>query len=244
MSRLVVDIGNSRTKVAIFDDNKLIKNEVAEHLNAGQLRDYLKEGTIQQSIISSVKDEIEDLEDVLIGQTDYIRFSAKLNSGINNYYKSPETLGLDRLAVVIGAMALYPRKNCLVIDLGSCITYDAVDKNGVYKGGSISPGLNMRLRAMHELTGRLPLISLADFDGLEGNNTQTSMLSGVVNGTFSEISGFIERYKEQYSELQVILCGGDANFFDTRLKNSIFAHTLKTEPDLVLIGLNEVINQQ
>ncbi len=244
MSHLVIDIGNSRTKVATFDDHKLIKNDVMEHLDAGQLRDYLKEGTIQQSIISSVKDEIEILERILIDKTDYIRFSAALNSGINNKYKTPETLGLDRLAVVIGANALYPGKNCLVIDLGTCITYDAIDKNGVYTGGNISPGLNMRLRAMHVLTDRLPLIQLADFDGLEGDDTETSMLSGVVNGTFSEIVGFIERYKVQYSELQVILCGGDANFFDTRLKNSIFAHTLKTEPNLVLIGLNEVINQQ
>jgi type III pantothenate kinase len=244
MSHLVIDIGNSRTKVAIFDDHKLIKNDVLEHLDDDQLREYFKKDTIQQSIISSVKDEIEGLEKVLIDRSDYIRFSADLNIGINNRYKTPGTLGLDRLAGVIGAKALYPGKNCLVIDLGTCITYDAIDKDGIYRGGSISPGLNMRLRAMHELTGRLPLIQLAEFDGLEGNDTRTSMLSGVVNGAFLEIAGFIERYKAQYSELQVILCGGDANFFDTRFKNSIFAHTLKTEPDLVLIGLNEVINQQ
>ena len=244
MSHLVIDIGNSRTKVAIFDDRKLIKNDVLEYLTDDRLKEYFEEDIIQQSIISSVKDEIEVLENVLIDRTDYIRFSATLNIGINNKYKTPETLGLDRLAGVIGAKALYPGKNCLVIDLGTCITYDAIDKDGTYQGGSISPGLNMRLRTMHELTGRLPAIQLADFDGLEGNDTETSMLSGVVNGTFSEMAGFIERYKAQYSELQVILCGGDANFFDTRFKSSIFAHTLKTEPDLVLIGLNEVINQQ
>ncbi|MEJ7692824.1 type III pantothenate kinase [Daejeonella sp.] len=244
MSHLVIDIGNSRTKIAIFDDHKLVKNDVLEDLTEEKLRDYLKENSIQQSIISSVRDGIERLENVLIEQTVYIRFSAALNTNINNQYKSPETLGLDRLAGVIGAKALYPGENCLVIDLGTCITYDAIDNDNVYKGGSISPGLNMRLRAMHELTGRLPLIPLDDFDGSEGNNTGTSMLSGVVNGTFLEMAGFIEQYRAQYSELRVILCGGDANFFDTRLKNSIFAHTLKTEPDLVLIGLNEVINQQ
>ena len=244
MSHLVIDIGNSRTKVAIFDDHRLIKNDVFEDISAVRLGDYLKDATIQQSIISSVKDDIEILEDVLTTRTDYIRFSATLNSGIYNKYKTPETLGLDRLAGVIGAKGLFPGKNCLVIDLGTCITYDAIDKNGIYQGGCISPGLNMRLRAMHDFTGRLPLIQLADFAGLEGNDTERSMLSGVVNGTFSEIAGFIDLYEVQYPELQVILCGGDANFFDTRLKNSIFAHTLKTEPDLVLIGLNEVINQQ
>jgi type III pantothenate kinase len=244
MSQLVIDIGNSRTKVAIFDDQKLTQSDVVEYLSADDLKDYLKTGTIQQSIISSVKDEIGLLEDVLLRETYYVRFSEKLNNGVRNKYQTPETLGLDRLAGIIGAKALYPGINCLVIDLGTCITYDAIDSKSVYIGGSISPGLNMRLRAMHQLTGRLPLVQLTDYTDLEGTDTETSMLSGVVNGTFSEIVGFIGNYKAHYPELQVVLCGGDANFFDTRLKNSIFAHTLKTEPDLVLIGLNEVINQQ
>jgi type III pantothenate kinase len=244
MSQLVIDIGNSRTKLAVFEGRKLIQYDRLEHLNEDQLSDYLKNGTIQKSIISSVVDDIELLENVLLAKTDYIRFSAEVEAGIANQYKSPDTLGLDRLAGVIGARALYPGRNCLVIDLGTCITYDAISGDGIYKGGSIAPGLNMRLRAMHDLTGRLPLIKLDDFDDLEGNDTATSMLSGVVNGTFSELIGFIEQYSLRYSDLQVILCGGDANFFDTRLKNSIFAHTLKTLPDLVLIGLNEVINQQ
>lgn len=244
MSHLVIDIGNSRTKIAVFDDQKLIKNEVVEHLSLELLADYLKDSTIQQSVISSVKDEVKDLEKLLDARTEYVRFSASLKNGLSNEYKTPETLGLDRLAGVIGARVLFPGKNCLVIDMGTCITYDAIDKKGTYRGGSISPGLNMRLRAMREFTGRLPLIELADYERLDGDDTKTSMLSGVVNGTYSEIIGFIEQYKAQYSELQVILCGGDANFFDTRLKNSIFAHTLETEPDLVLIGLNEVINQQ
>ena len=244
MSHLVIDIGNSRTKVAIFDDHKLIRKDVLDHLSEEVLAEYLKEYAVQQSIISSVKDEIKGLENLLANQTNYIRFSSKLNTGVINEYKSPETLGLDRLAGVIGARALFPGKNVLAIDLGTCITYDAISKKGIYRGGSISPGLNMRLQAMHELTGRLPLIRLADYESLEGYDTGTSMLSGAVNGTFAEIMGFIEQYNVQYSQLQVVLCGGDAIFFDTRLKNSIFAHTLKTEPDLVLIGLNEVINLQ
>lgn len=244
MSHLVIDIGNSRTKVAIFNDQKLIFRDVVEHLNAELLEEYLKDEAIQQSVISSVKDEINSLEEMLSGRTEYIRFSASLKTGVINQYKSPETLGLDRLAGVIGARALFPGNNCLVIDMGTCITYDAIDRDGTYRGGSISPGLNMRLRAMQEFTGRLPSVKLAEYESLEGDDTQTSMLSGVVNGTYSEILGFIEQYNARYSELKVILCGGDANFFDTRLKNSIFAHTLKTVPDLVLFGLNEVINQQ
>lgn len=244
MSRLIIDIGNSRTKVAIFDDQKLLKVDVLESLNEETLTGYLKDRSIQQSIISSVKEEIDGLENVLAGQTNYIRFSTALQTGVINQYKTPGTLGLDRLAGVIGAKALFPDEDCLVIDMGTCITYDAIDKENVYKGGIISPGLNMRLRAMHELTGRLPLVPLKDFEALEGYDTETSMLSGVVNGAFLEIAGFIGKYNTHNSEMRVILCGGDANFFDTRFKNSIFAHTLKTEPDLVLIGLNEVINQQ
>lgn len=244
MSQLVIDIGNSRTKVAIFDDRKLIKNEILTHLEEDRLRSYISKYSIQQSIISSVKDEIKVLENILAESTAYTRFSAELNNGITIQYKTPGTLGLDRLAGVIGARALNPKRNCLVIDSGTCITYDAISKEGVYDGGSISPGLNMRLKAMHEFTGRLPLIQLSEFEGFAGNDTVTSMLSGVINGTVSEVKGFIETYRIQYSDLQVILCGGDSNFFDSRLKSSIFAHTLKTEPDLVLIGLNEVIHQQ
>jgi len=244
MSHLVIDIGNSRTKAAIFDDHKLVKTDILKSPDTDHVLGYFNDYNIQHSIISSVNDDIHLLEDALAQRTNYIRFSAQLNNSIDNRYKTPGTLGLDRLAGVIGAKTLYPGIGCLVIDAGTCITYDAIDKNGVYKGGSISPGLKMRFKAMHTFTGRLPLVELADFDEIEGYDTVTSMLSGVVKGTLSEIKGFIETYKSEYSDLQIILCGGDANFFDTRLKSSIFAHTLKTEPNLVLIGLNEVIHQQ
>ena len=241
MAQLVIDIGNSRTKLAIFDDRRLIKTGIFKHLDQQQLKRYLDEPGITHSIISSVNEEITDLEDILKENTRYFRFSSSLRTGIDNQYKSPATLGLDRLAGVLGAKALFPDTNCLVIDAGTCITYDAVDKRGVYKGGSISPGLQMRLKAMHTFTSRLPLVDLKDFKDWQGHDTVSGMLSGALNGCISEVNGFIETYNSKYPGLQVILCGGDANFFDTRLKNSIFAHTLKTEPDLVLIGLNEVI---
>ncbi len=244
MSQLVIDIGNSRTKVAIFDDRRLVQVDRLEHPDTDRILRYLEDHHIQQSIVSSVNDEIHILEEILTARTNYIRFSSQVKSAVDNRYKTPGTLGLDRLAGVIAAKALFPGDSSLVIDAGSCITYDAIDQNGVYRGGNISPGLNMRFKAMHTFTGRLPLIGLADFEGFEGDDTATSMLSGVVNGALSEIKGFIETYNSHYPDLNIILCGGDANFFDTRLKSSIFAHTLKTEPDLVLIGLNEVIHQQ
>lgn len=244
MAQLVIDIGNSRTKIAVFEGRKLIASEKVQKPDPAKLLEYLNNSVFSHSIISSVSNEIKDLEDQLRNKTHYIRFSANLNTGIINKYKSPSTLGLDRLAGVLGAKSLFPGKNCLVIDAGTCITYDAVDKDGVYEGGSISPGLNMRLKAMHSFTGRLPEVDFSDYEDWQGYDTVSAMLSGVVNGSIGEVKAFIETYSQKYPELQIILCGGDAIFFDTRLKNSIFAHTLKTEPDLVLIGLNEVIQQQ
>jgi type III pantothenate kinase len=243
MAQLVIDIGNSRTKLAIFQGKKLLRIDKVEKIDLTILSNYLEDFQIKNSIISSVKDDVSLFEDFLKEKTNYVRFSALLPNGIINNYKSPATLGLDRLAAILGAKSLFPNQNCMVIDAGTCITYDAIDRNGIYEGGSISPGLNMRLKAMHEFTGRLPEIALSDYAEWQGYDTVSAMLSGVVNGTYAEIKGFIELYNSKYANLEVVLCGGDAIFFDYRLKNSIFAHALKTVPDLVLIGLNEVIQQ-
>jgi type III pantothenate kinase len=243
MANLVIDIGNSRTKFAIFHERNLWETRQIVKFDLDQLNQILDNHKITHSIVSSVNDEILNLENLLKIRTKYIRFSARDKAGVTNKYKSPETLGLDRLAGVIGAKALFPDRNCLVIDAGTCITYDAVDVDGIYEGGSISPGLKMRLQAMHKFTGRLPEIELSDYSDWRGYDTSTAMLSGVLNGSTEEVKGMIEIYRLKYPELLVILCGGDAIFFDSRLKNSIFAHTLKTEPDLVLLGLNEVIDK-
>lgn len=244
MVHLVIDIGNSRTKYAVFFKGKLEESGTFDRLDTAQLNLLLENHKITHSIISSVNDEISKLEDILKDRTKYIRFSSSVKAGVINKYRSPETLGLDRFAGVIGAKSLFPDTNCLVIDAGTCITYDAVDAAGIYEGGSISPGLKMRLKAMHKFTGRLPEVEFSNYPDWRGYDTKSAMLSGVLNGCTEELRGMIEIYRSRYPELQVILCGGDAIFFDTRLKNSIFAHTLKTEPDLVLIGLNEVIEQQ
>ena len=244
MAQLVIDIGNSRTKLAVFRERKIVELLKVNKLGTDQLEQFLNEHSITHSIISSVNEDIIELENLLKLKTQYIRFSTDLNTGIVNKYKSPHTLGLDRLAGLVAAKALFPNTNCLVIDAGTCITYDAVDEHGVYVGGSISPGLRMRLEAMHKFTGRLPQVEFSNYADWQGFDTHSAMLSGVTNGSIEELKGMIEVYKSHYSGLQVILCGGDAIFFDSRLKNSIFAPTLKIEPDLVLIGLNEVIEQQ
>lgn len=243
MAQLVIDIGNSLTKIAVFEGKHLVKLDRVEKLNFDILEDYFERYNITHSIISSVNDDISRFEDLLKEKTIYVRFSASLPNGIINKYKSPTTLGLDRLAGILGAKSLFPNRNCLVIDAGTCITYDLIDADATYEGGSISPGLNMRLEAMHQFTGRLPEVRLSDYSDWQGYDTKSAMLSGVVNGTFGEIKDFISTYHSKYADLTVILCGGDAIFFDSRLKNSIFAHALQTEVNLVLIGLNEVILQ-
>ena len=243
MINLVVDIGNTLSKIALFNNRELVTTELISTLNSSYLTTFIKDNKIQNSIVSSVKADVHDIQDCLKTQTRYLHFTASTKSPIINEYKSPATLGADRYAAVIGAAALYPNENCLVIDSGTCITYDFIDAEKKYWGGSISPGLEMRFKAMHSFTGKLPLVkSELAFSEQYGNDTNSSILTGVQNGIKYEALGFIESYYSKWPNLKVLLCGGDMNFFDTQLKSSIFAHTLKTESNLVLIGLNEVIH--
>jgi type III pantothenate kinase len=155
---------------------------------------------------------------------------------IINSYATPETLGVDRLASVCGARTLFPTEASLVIDSGTCITYDFIDADGVYKGGAIAPGLSMRLRAMHEFTARLPLVEVNENAILIGNSTVSCIQSGALNGMIAEIEGTISRYQVHYPQLRVILCGGDTHFFENNLKGTIFA-----VQNLVLRGLNSIL---
>lgn len=243
MTNLVIDIGNTFSKLAIFN-NRVIKELVQiDNLTLHHLRDFLEANKVDRAVISSVNAEVDEFETLLKSKTKYFRFTGLSKSRIINHYKTPQTLGLDRYAAIIGAESLYPNQNCLVIDAGSCITYDFVDHEKNYLGGSITPGIAMRLKAMNRFTGRLPLIEPnPDVDAEYGNDTSSAILSGVQKGVIYEAIGFINSFYTKWSGLRVLLCGGDLNFFDTELKSSIFAHTLKAEPYLVLIGLNEVIH--
>jgi len=146
-------------------------------------------------------------------------------------------LGKDRIAAVTGAWSMFPAKNILAIDAGTCITYDLITSNGEYLGGGISPGIRMRFQAMHTFTGKLPLVEPEDFDELIGRSTRESLLSGVYNGVMAEISELIRLYGKKFDDLTVILTGGDHVFLHNKLKISIFA-----VPELVLLGLNEIFD--
>lgn len=242
MINLVIDSGNTLSKIALFDNRSLISVENVTELLPSYISEVTKKFKVDNAIFSSVNAKSKEVEEILTSQCNYFNFTAAAPSKIKNRYKTPHTLGLDRYAAVIGAEALCPDQNCLIIDAGTCITYDFVSADKEYAGGSISPGITMRFKAMNAFTGKLPLLE-PDFLSAEeiGSDTATSMLTGVQKGIIYEALGFIGQYNSKWPDLNVLLCGGDVNFFDTQLKSSIFAHTLKTEPNLVLIGLNEVI---
>jgi type III pantothenate kinase len=235
--RLVIDFGNTLTKAAIFQNNKILKLITSELFTIEQLESLKREFAPRYAIVAAVVELHDDLLQYLNANFSLILLDHQTLIPITNLYKTPRTLGKDRLAMMVAANHLFPEKNCLVIGAGTCITYDFIDASGNYYGGAISPGIPMRFKALHNFTSKLPLISIKKRIGLTGNSTEDSILSGVINGTRSEIDGFADRYREKHGELQVILTGGDMNYFTETLKNRIFAAA-----NLVLTGLNVILN--
>lgn len=231
---LVVDYGNSFAKVGVFSRHEL--TELNSFLDPHDLRDFIQNFSGQNFILSSVThDHLPVMDWAAHIPTKYI-LTSSLPLPITNLYATPHTLGVDRIAGVCGAKQHFPSSHCLVIDAGTCITYDFLDNIGNYHGGSISPGLRMRLQAMHSFTAKLPLVDIADNPPLIGNTTEACLQSGAINGMMEEIEGIIARYQQEFAGLRVILCGGDARFFENKLKGPIFAI-----PELVLSGLNSIL---
>ena len=229
MLKLIIDQGNTQTKLALFQQKILLKKIVFNQDN--QLRELESQA---DSVIFSSSGDASSVLNVL----EESPFLLKTNTAlpIINLYESPETLGNDRIAAVVGAATQFPKSNVLVIDAGTCITLDLFTTEG-YQGGSIAPGIQMRLQVLHQQTERLPFVELDGVVDIIGKNTIQSIQSGVINGVLAEIDGMIDRYKSQFSDLKVLLTGGDFQLFDKGLKNSIFA-----DPDLVLKGLNEILD--
>ncbi|MBA4053234.1 MAG: pantothenate kinase [Marivirga sp.] len=231
---LVVDFGNSSAKVGIFDEHNL--REMHTFSTPEELKTFLQNYSAINFIISSVAgDAIMISEWATRVERKYI-LNSSLPLPIKNKYSTPHTLGVDRIAGVCGAFQKFPGSHCLVIDAGTCITYDFLDRDGSFLGGAISPGLMMRFQAVHTFTSRLPLVSPVEKAKLIGDSTESCIQSGIVNGLTEELNGIINRYQENFEGLRVILCGGDARFFENKLKGSIFA-----VPELVLSGLNSIL---
>ncbi|MVN19988.1 type III pantothenate kinase [Mucilaginibacter arboris] len=245
MVNLVFDIGNTFAKVAVFKEQNILWTKRYRQITETLINKILIKFKPERAIISSVQNKIFLWEAMLEKQLQTFRFQYQMAKTISNHYENPEKLGLDRLAAVVGARFLYPKNSNLVIDAGTCVTYDAIDVQGNYYGGSISPGLKMRFKALKHFTKKLPLIEAEQgFEKPVGNNTKEAILSGVQNGLLFEAEGFIKKQIEQQQHTNILLTGGDLNFFDTHLKSSIFAAYVKPEPYLVLKGLNAVIHQQ
>lgn len=234
MTNLVIDLGNSRIKAAFFEGNELSEKFL---LNETRELDMLLTRPHNNILVSSVAANATTILAASVATGKKVQLTSSTQLPVTVQYATPETLGVDRLAAACGALQLFPAESCLVIDAGTCINYEVVDYNGVYRGGIISPGVAMRFKAMHTFTARLPLIEAVAEAPLVGNSTQTCMQSGVMNGILEEMRGIMARMQQKYPNLRVILCGGDAALFENQLKPSIFA-----APELVLVGLNRILN--
>lgn len=231
---IVVDYGNSSAKVGIFEGDKLVAQHHFEL--AEELKKFLENFPASNFIISSVARDPAEVSGWATQAKRKFILNQQLPLPVKIKYATPATLGVDRIAGVCGAQHLFPKTNTLVIDTGTCITYDLLDKEGNFLGGGISPGLMMRFQAVHNFTARLPLVAIADDPPLIGNSTETCIQSGVINGVVEELRGIIRLYQQKFEGLTVILSGGDARFFENKLKGSIFA-----VPELVLSGLNSIL---
>ena len=222
---LTIDVGNTNIKVAVFKQVNLIekfifqKNELKNNFE-NILKKY---PNCTKAVLSSVGK---------LDETEILWLKSCLNlHEINhnsvfpfkNLYKTPKTLGIDRMVLATGAVLLYPNQNVLIIDSGTCVTYDFVNSKNEYLGGAISPGLRLRYESLHNFTAKLPLLAKRNPENFIGNTTEEAIHSGVVNGLCNEIEGFVSEYSVKNEQFTIILTGGDANFLANRLKSVIFA---------------------
>ena len=235
---LVIDIGNTMAKVAAFDGVSLLEVVYDSNRDLEHLADICRKYHFKRAIVATVIDLSEQvLSQLALLPIPILWLNERTLLPIENLYETPQTLGYDRMAAVVAANEQFPGRDILVIDAGTCITYEFVDAAGCYQGGNISPGMQMRFRALHQFTGHLPLVQRDGRNLPMGKDTDTAIRAGVLKGMEYEISGYIVTMKHKYPELLVFLTGGDDFSFDTNLKSIIFADRF-----LVLKGLNRILN--
>ncbi len=241
---LVIDIGNTNTKLALFEEkHRASASEVVRIITipgkpqTSYFFDYLNDHPdINNCILSSVIHHPSSLTEMLNKRLRLIEMNPSTPVPVISKYLTPETLGYDRIAAAVGGNALFPAEDVLVMNAGTCIIYDFINKQGEYLGGSISPGMQMRFNALHTFTGKLPLITPDEKEQLTGNTTGTSILSGVMEGLVAEMEGIAGKYEKQYPGLKIILSGGDLNYLVKRLKINIFAFQ-----NIVIHGLHQIL---
>ncbi len=234
---LVIDIGNTKIKVAVFEFDKIKLCDVFDHNHfLKHLKEILKNYKITQCILSSVKKTNKECIDELQKIPFFIELDCFTKVPFKNLYTSPNTLGVDRIALVAASVSLYPDKNRLIIDAGTCITYDFINSNNEYLGGSISPGMDIRYKSLYDYTSKLPKLEKISTFNLIGTSTPESIHSGVINGIVNEIEGFVNQYEQNFHDLTVVFTGGDTKFLSKQLKNGIFANQ-----NFLLHGLNKIL---
>ncbi len=236
----MIDVGNTNVKLAVFNKNTLIEKQTVTISNLVRtIREILKNfPKIDRSIISSVgrltQSDLHKIKD-LINNT--LVLDHTINLPFRNTYTTPKTLGVDRIALVSASVKNFSNRNVLIIDAGTCITYDFINDQNEYLGGAISPGIRLRYQALNSLTANLPLLDTKEPISTIGDTTEMAIHSGVINGIVKEIDGIISEYKDIYKDLTVIFTGGDANFLSKQLKSSIFANS-----NFLLEGLNSILD--
>ena len=236
---LTIDVGNSRIKVAVFEHNKQLDFFIFETNEA--LKNFKnifqKYSNLQKIILSSVGKLDEEVVNFIKSQFQTEIIDHKSKFPFTNLYATPETLGIDRMVLAAGATLMYPNQNKLIIDAGTCITYDFVNAENQYLGGAISPGIKIRYKSLNNYTSKLPLLTLSEDFEIIGNSTKSAIHSGVINGVIFEIEGFISQYSLKNQDLTIILTGGDAEFLAKRLKSTIFANSNFLLESLNLLSL-------
>lgn len=236
----IIDIGNTQLKAALFEGVDLIEHFNVSYNDLGKIIRILTEYPLDRIALSHVRAIPDELKHALKGKENMVySWDESFRIPLVIDYKTPETLGHDRICNAVAAHSFYPLKNALIIDLGTCNKYDFVNEKGVYLGGAISPGFEMRYLAMHHFTNQLPLLDASACDNFQGDSTKNSMHSGAYYGIIGEINYYIEQYKSRFNDIEVILTGGFSTYFDKEVKNHIFA-----DPYLTLKGLNIILNFQ
>lgn len=234
---LLVDIGNTRTKWAVMEAAGRIVEQGVDELDRALLDRVFARHDIARAMVTSTRGgAARELE--LLGErlSEVLLFSAETPVPIGIDYRTPETLGRDRVAAAVGAWTRYPGQACMIADFGTALTIDYLSAEGVFCGGAISLGVSNRLRALHEYTATLPLCEMSEEEQLVGRSTREAIEQGVMNSVQFELEGYIERLSKKNADLCVIFTGGEAKYFEKRIKNTIFA-----EPNLVFCGLNRIL---
>lgn len=235
---LVIDIGNTRTKFSVFNRGEVLITVPVEEMLPEHIEMLQNEHPdLKSAILSAVKEYSPKLKKVLSEKFDrFIELDQNTPIPLENLYQTKDTLGKDRIAAAVGAFDLYPDTNLLVIDAGTAITYDIINEKGQFLGGNISPGIEMRFKALHQFTGKLPKVEQQEFHKLFGSTTEEAIRAGVQHGVVFEVDRAIDTFKEFYRNLKVIITGGNADYFDKKLKNSFFVNF-----NLIALGLNRIL---